>query len=491
MAIQMYINNEEVVSDKNITIKEEFLATSSTILNNVFPKSWLNDNDTVSNFYFPPDYSDCKILNNGNLIFNGLVKNTGNISLNPYEPKFCSLQILDYKTLLSEGKTLDFVIDNKTIGEAIEMVIDAIADYGFIKGTIDIASLNDVIGAYSTLDKSAYDVFQYLSEIANCKWFTRRIDADTIAIDFYDNDKIPNASDIEYTKEYFNTNKIVDMSYSYSGNDYRNSQQVISNGVISNSLNNDTIMYNGLSNQIETSLAIGNISDIQVNDVSVSFATAEQEELGIDADFYYTVGGNQLKINMDLALNDKIEVIYYPYVKGRQLVENENEISRLHSQTNRNGRISRYETRNDVSSNEELYKIAKTYLEVKGQSEITLKITTKDVDLFNIGQQVYFNAPIDELKKNYLVKSKEIQITKTGNDGIIFYVYTLSSTYNGEKAINFFDNQRRKSEGNLDKGQFITRYIDVSNVCDIIFDNLTIEEIENNNELDSELDLEL
>ena len=138
-----------------------------------------------------------------------------------------------------------------------------------------------------------------------------------------------------------------------------------------------------------------------------------------------------------------------------------------------------------------MYKIAKTYLEVKGQSEITLKITTKDVDLFNIGQQVYFNAPIDELKKNYLVKSKEIQITKTGNDGIIFYVYTLSSTYNGEKAINFFDNQRRKSEGNLDKGQFITRYIDVSNVCDIIFDNLTIEEIENNNELDSELDLEL
>ena len=29
MAIQMYINNEEVVSDKNITIKEEFLIFES------------------------------------------------------------------------------------------------------------------------------------------------------------------------------------------------------------------------------------------------------------------------------------------------------------------------------------------------------------------------------------------------------------------------------------------------------------------------------
>jgi hypothetical protein len=489
MAIQIYINNEEVVSDKQINIKEEFLATSSTILNNVFPKSWLNDNDTVSRFYFPPDYSDCKILKEGNLIFNGIVKNTGNISLNPYEPKFCSLQILDYKTLLSEGKTLDFVIDNKTIGEAIEMVIDEISSYGFVKGTIDIASLNDIIGAYSTLDKTAYDVFQYLSEIANCKWFTRRIDANTIAIDFYDNDKIPNASDIEYTKEYFNTNKIIDMTYNYSANDYRNSQQVISSGVISNSVNSEVQTYNGTDTQIFTDLAVGSIQDIQINDVSMSFASNIQEELGIDADFYYTVGNNQLKINTDIARNDKIEIIYYPYVKGRQLVENEEEINRINTQTGRNGRISRYESRNDVASNEELYKIAKTYIDVKGQSEITLTITTKDNDLFNIGQQVYFNAPLDELKKNYLVKAKEIQITQTGNDGMIFYKYTLSSTYNGENAINFFDNQRRKNSGNIEEGQFITRYIDINNTCNIIFDNLKIEEA--TNELNSELDIEI
>jgi hypothetical protein len=488
MAIQMYINNEEVVSDKNITIKEEFLATSSTILNNVFPKSWLNDNDTVSRFYFPPDYSDCKILKEGNLIFNGIVKNTGNISLNPYAPKFCSLQILDYKTLLSEGKTLDFVIDNKTIGEAIDMVISDIADYGFVKGTIDIASVNDIIKAYSTLDKTAYDVFQYLSEIANCKWFTRRVDADTIAIDFYDSDKIPNASDIEYTKEYFTENNIVDITYNYSANDYRNSQQVISSGVVSNSVNSEVQTYNGTDTQIFTDLPVGSIQDIQINDVSMSFASNIQEELGIDADFYYTVGNNQLKINTDIARNDKIEIIYYPFVKGRQLVENIDEINRINSQTNRNGRISRYESRNDVSSNDELYKIAKTYLDVKGQSEITLKITTKNKDILNIGQQVYFNAPIEALKKNYLVKSKEIQIIQTGNSDLIFYVYELSSTYNGENAINYFDNQRRKNEGNMQDGSFITRYLDLKSEANIIFDNLQINEVV---EIPADLPIEL
>ena len=34
--IQVFINNEEVVADKNIAITEEMLSTPSTILNNVF-----------------------------------------------------------------------------------------------------------------------------------------------------------------------------------------------------------------------------------------------------------------------------------------------------------------------------------------------------------------------------------------------------------------------------------------------------------------------
>ena len=38
--IKMFIGDEEVVCNKEITITEEMLSTSSTILDNCYPKSW-------------------------------------------------------------------------------------------------------------------------------------------------------------------------------------------------------------------------------------------------------------------------------------------------------------------------------------------------------------------------------------------------------------------------------------------------------------------
>jgi hypothetical protein len=76
-----------------------------------------------------------------------------------------------------------------------------------------------------------------------------------------------------------------------------------------------------------------------------------------------------------------------------------------------------------------------------------------------------------------MVKKKDIQITKTGESGIIFYTYELSSSYNSEEAINYFDNQRNKNSGSLDEGKFITRNIDIESTANIIFDNLQITEI--------------
>lgn len=204
--LKMLINNEEVVCNKEFTITEEILTTSSTILNNCYPKSWENDKNYISRFYYPKDYSKCKIYKDDVLVFCGVVKNSGNISLNPRYPHFCSLQILDFKTLLSEGETLDFVINNKTITEAIEMIIDAIKDYGFILGNINIFGADDIIGAYSTQNKTAYDVFQYLADITGSKWFTRLVDEDKIAIDFYDPILMTRGKNIEYNITWFEEN---------------------------------------------------------------------------------------------------------------------------------------------------------------------------------------------------------------------------------------------------------------------------------------------
>ena len=486
--ITAFIGETEVVSNKTFSIKEEMLTTSSTILNNCYPLAWENSKDYTSNFFFPKDYSNCEIYKGGQLIFAGLVKNSGDISLRPTDPKFCSLQILDYKALLSEGETLDYVISDKTIPEAIQMVIDSVADYGFVVGVININDTTSKIGAYSTLNKTPYDVFQYLAEISISKWFTRVIDKNTIAIDFYSPELMPRADDIKYTQEYFEEKNIIDISFSFGTRDYRNKQTIISDKVFASIDTDENIIANGYQTSFEASGTIGVIKNIYVNGVLKTVGTNTEKELGIYADFYYSPGTNTIEANSNYVAGTVIRVVYTPLVKGRQIVYNNNEITRIANQTGRKGTISRYETRNDVLSSDELDKVAQSYIKYKGTAEIILTVKTQDNDLFNLGEQVYFDIPeVPDLAVDYMVKTKETEITQTGSDGVIFYTYTLSSNYDSESAINYFDNQRRKAEGNITQDEFITRNIDIESSANIIFDNLDVTEttLEGDNTLNS------
>jgi hypothetical protein len=490
--VSMIIGDQYVVSNKNFTIKEEILKTSSTILNNCYPAGWEEDKDYTSRFYYPQDYSVCKILNDNVLIFAGVVKNSGDTSLKPSEPKYCNLQILDFKTLLSEGGTLDYVISNKTVVEAINMVISSISSYGFVPGNIEIDDTeNTIIGAYSTLEKTPYDVFQYLSEISKTRWFTRMISETKTAIDFYSPDKIPQANQIEYTTSYFENNNITDMKWSFGTRDYRNKQIVLSDEVYSSISSINNITTDGYATTFNVEQNIASIGSIIVGGTSKTFATSTEKGLGVYADFYYTPGSNVLEASDLYTAGLTIVVTYIAFVKGRQVINNDVEISRISNSINRNGIIARYENRNDVLSSDELNKIAQTYINYKGKPEIILTITTQNNDILNVGQQVYFNiTSFTELQQNYLVKSKETQITKTGNDGNIFYVYQLSSSYDADSEINYFDNQRRKATGNISANQFVTRNIDVENSALIKFQNLETSQITtlNNNVLNCELE---
>ena len=476
--IQMFIGNEEVVCQNQITISEEILTTSSTTLNNCYPKSWENDKNYTSRYYYPKDYSKFKIIRDNNLIFCGVVKNTGNINLNPRYPHFCSLQILDFKALLSEGDTLDFVIANKTVTEAIEMVVDKVKEYGFIVGNIQIEGANDVIGAYSTLNKTAYDVFQYLADITQSKWFTRTIDENTVAIDFYDPVLMTKAGNIEFTEEYFETNKICDMKFSYGTYDYRNKQIMLSDEVYADIDYTENITADGFSKSFDVSTKIGIVKSISVNGVQKTIATKEDKEIGIEADFYWSADNTQIETDTLYSSGSIIQVVYTPLVKGRQIVINEDEITRIATQTNRKGTISRYESRNDVLSSAELNKIGQSYLRYKGIPEITLTIETEDIQLFDVGEVVYFNAPLNELKQDYLVKKKQTKMFVSGEQNKIFYTYELSSSFNGENEINYFDNQRNKATGNISTGEYIDRNIDIENQALIIFKDVEIQEIQ-------------
>ena len=479
--IKMYIDNEEVVCKNLIEIKEEMLSTSSTILNNCYPKSWEENHDYVNNFYYPKDYSQCLIYHDDKLIFCGIVKNTGKISLNPREPKFCSLEILDYKTFLSEGKILDFVIDNKTILESIQLIIDEISDYGFVLGNVNIYGANETIGAYNTQNKSAYDVFQYIAEISSSKWFTRMIDKDTIAIDFYDPDFMVKETEIEYNNAFFEKHNIQDISFNYSTADYRNKQSLISNQVFGSIDYKETLIASGYTREFITSTPIGSITSILVNGIEKTFSTMSDKELGIDTDFYYKPTEARFVSNDSMNIypaGTVIEITYTPIIEGRQVVSNIEEINRINQNTGRNGVIERYESRNDVLSSDELLQIAQTYIKYKGHPEINLTIKTYQDNLYNIGSSVYFNAPINELKKWYMVKSKTTQIYASGNNTYeVFYIYTLTSSYNSEKAINWFDNQRNKAKGNISTGEYITRNIDIEASANIIWENLIVEEV--------------
>ena len=493
--IRVLINNEEVVFNKEVTINEETLATSSVILNGVYPKSWEEDRDYVSRFYLPKDYSRCEFYDDDELIFAGVVKNTGNISLNPREPKYCSLQVLDFKTLLSEGTTLDFVIANKTVKEAIEQVTNTVANYGFVVGNVVLDSADDVIGAYSTLDKSAYDVYQYFTEITKSRWFTRRIDESTIAIDFYDADKLPRADDIEYTEEYWAKNKIVDMTYSFSTADYRNKQVITSSETYANIESDEQLIANGYQTEFTTQQKLGVVNSVTVNGENKSIITNDEKDIGLTADFYYTPGETKFTSAETYSAGTEINVSYIAIIQGREIAYNTSEIQRLNNQLGINGTISRYENRNDVLYSKQLQSIAQNYLKYKGKAEITLKIETENSNLFFVGQQVYFNGPTElpDLSCDYMVKKKTSKFYLVNDVMYVFYTFELTNSYNAETAINFFDNQRAKANGNISQGEYVARNIDVENTANIIFSNLQITELEitNDNTLEAGLEMSL
>ena len=491
MSLKILINNEEVVCNSNIQINEEMLSTSSTILKNCYPKSWENDKDYTSRYYFPKDYSKCKIYNvNGEdetLIFCGCVKNTGNINLNPRQPHFVDLQVLDFKTLLSEGDTLNYVITGKTIVEAINQVVNSISDYGFIVGNIKILNPNDIINAYSTLNKTAYDVFQYIADITQSRWTTRMIDENTIAIDFYDPTLMPTASPIQSTQTYYKNNKIIDISFNYSTNDYRNKQIMTSDEIIANITQTNTIVTDGYATNFTCENKIGTITNMKVNGVNATFITKSEKELGLTATFVYQPGENNFESSSTLSAGSIITITYYPIVKGREIVLNSGESTRINEQINRNGNISRYENRQDATSSVELQKIGQSYIKYKGKAEITLKVKS-EIDLFNVGQIVEYQAPLEELATEYLVKSKTIDWYVVPDK--TYYTYELTSNFNYENAVNYFDNQRAKNQGNIGEGQTITRNIDLENEALIKFYDTDVEEIEvlNPTSLDFALD---
>lgn len=420
-----------------------------------------------------------------NLIFSGIVKNSGNINLNPRYPHYATLQLLDYKTLLSEGDNLNYVLEKQNVTDAIKEIVKGLD--GFMVGDLSIPDTE--MAAYNCNEKTPYDVFEYISEITNSIWFTKAISEEIVTINFYSNDNLPVAENIEYTAEYFTDHNIQDIKYSYSANDYRNKQVIVNNEATANILQTENLTYEG--ENLQTLYPISSISSITSGTTNYSFANEKAQNVGQYANFYYNYNSNKIEVNTGIGTGTVLTVSYYPIVSTRQTAYNETEINRI-AQTGRNGTIARYEKRTDTNDEKALSQIAQTYLDYKGVPEITLTIKSYYQDILDIGQKVFFNGPLEDLKTNYLVTDKQIEMTTTADQQVIFYTYKLSSSFNDESSLNFFDNQRRKLEGNIEEGEFIPRYIDLPSSTNIIFYDLNSSEIPIPNDvLDGILDIEL
>ena len=420
------------------------------------------------------------------MLFCGVVENTGNISLNPRHPHYCNLQVLDFKTFLSEGETLDFVIYEKTILEAINQVIGTISDYGFILGNVNILHSDDVIGAYSTKDKTAYDVFNYIADITQSRWTTRMVDENTVAIDFYDPSLMPQGTAIDYTQEWFCDNNIIDMSFSYSSRDYRNKQVMLSGEVYANIETTEIIVADGYQTQFNTTGKIGYVSSLLLNGNPATIITKEEYDLGYEGDFIYQPGNTYFESVNLVSTGAIITIVYFAIIEGREVVLNQEEISRVSEMIDRKGVIARYENRNDATTTQELQAIGQSYLKYKGSPEVSLKVESLD-NIWNIGERVEFDSPLEELTTEYMVKKKTINYITTQDN--IFYTYELSSSFNSETEINYFDNQRSKMMGNIGAGEYISRNIDIENTANVIFYDLEVNEvvIDGNSTLQSEL----
>ena len=474
---KIYIDDVEVKCDNQFDIEEEFMNPSSIILTNVYPASW-KPTDLMNNYYFPEDYTKCKIYKDDVLYFVGIVKNSADMELNPLKPHYCSLQILDPSTLLSEGTTLDYVIANKTVTEAINQVISSISDYGFVAGNIQIPEQYDtLIGAYSTLDKAPFDVFQYLSQISLTRWGTRMVDEDTTAIDFFSPELLESQGTIELTKDYCSQNHIDSITYDYSTDDYRNKQIITSDEVFGNVEQTQTILSNGYDTSLTTEQKIGKINSIKVNDVEKTYATNEEKDLGITADFYYTVADSKFDSATTYSAGTEIEISYIPIVQGREVSYNTPEIGRVKNNLGRNGTISQYENRTDVTSSLELQLVGKSYIKFKGIPEITLTITSRE-DFLKLGGKYTFSCPLTKLNGDYLVKTKKTSVTQSATYNWFIYEYELTNSFDVENELNYFDNQRSKANGNISQGEYIARNVDIENTALIIFDNAELIEVE-------------
>ena len=136
------------------------------------------------------------------------------------------------------------------------------------------------------------------------------IDEDTVAIDFYDTDKLPVKPKIEYTEDWFCNNLIEDMSYSIKTDDYRNKQILLSDEVFGSIPYNDLLTSNGYDTSYTTTGKVASLTSAKIDGKDATFTTQANKESGVEADIYYKPGEVGITTNNQIGAGKVIEITY-------------------------------------------------------------------------------------------------------------------------------------------------------------------------------------
>ena len=235
---------------------------------------------------------------------------------------------------MSEGDLLNYVMPSMSISDVLKYLVKDLN--GFYLGQIEIDN-DDTIATYNCNNKTPHDVLEYIAEVSGAIWFTRVLDDKVVSINLISPGQLETETTIEYTEEYFIENNIVDISYSYNAQDYRNKQIITNDEATSDVEHTEVVLYEG--GNITTEYLVAKL--VSVKNGWIPYTVANKLS-GENAHFIYDYGSDIVEVN-SVNTGYLFTLTYYPIINLRQVAYNQDEIERITDVMS--GVISRYEKR--------------------------------------------------------------------------------------------------------------------------------------------------
>lgn len=462
--LKLIINGIEMDFSNNFSASAHPTNFSNMIFHEVIPKdkNFYPENLKVQNY--AEEFSIGEVYAGDQLIFFGIVNSTGRLNLNPFTPKTKTVEIADFRKWLSIQKPIPLLFFNEFPENLVNTLIEKLNEPKIVVGTLDF-STNELIGAYSTVDKSPYQVLkEVVAKQTNSILYFQINTQQQITINYKSNDTLANdiepliidLNNLDLLKEY----KILDIEFESNADKYSNIVKVESSNVIANIVTEEKITILD-KDSFTLNNVVGKVSNNIANTYLYKLATptVKQSAIILNEEFYkegqyydvlYKTGNNIIKINKKYLDQDWVLNFGY-FIKRKTSVElsNTQEIARIASFSMTKGEVYRYERLNDLTNFNDLLKATESNLEIYKNTERIIYITS-EIPLYDILDVVeVVSQENDKVSGLYLVHEINVDINgssikdASNNNNFILPVFStvLKATKNTDNIVNEFDNQ--------------------------------------------------